>query len=110
MPFTCPECGRTSHHPEDERNSYCGNCHKFIGETLTIWVIYENPSDFPGRFVVRPQRIYPGGQVEIPPEPTAVVDSLELARWHVNAGRAPGDLTWFPRQSEDDPSIVETWF
>jgi hypothetical protein len=29
--YTCPECGRTSHHPEDERNSYCGACRQFTG-------------------------------------------------------------------------------
>lgn len=29
MSFTCPDCGRTSHHPEDERSNYCGNCHEF---------------------------------------------------------------------------------
>lgn len=30
MPFTCPDCTRTSHHPEDERYRYCGACHKFF--------------------------------------------------------------------------------
>jgi hypothetical protein len=29
MPFTCPRCGMTSHHPEDARHGYCGNCHDF---------------------------------------------------------------------------------
>jgi hypothetical protein len=29
--FTCPDCGRTSHHPEDKANQYCGNCHEFKG-------------------------------------------------------------------------------
>lgn len=29
MPFTCPDCGRTSSHPHDEQNQYCGNCHQF---------------------------------------------------------------------------------
>lgn len=29
MPFTCPRCGKTSHHPEDKRHGYCGNCHDF---------------------------------------------------------------------------------
>lgn len=27
MSFTCPRCGATSYHPEDERNGYCGRCH-----------------------------------------------------------------------------------
>ena len=25
--ITCPRCGATSHHPEDERQGYCGRCH-----------------------------------------------------------------------------------
>jgi hypothetical protein len=25
--FTCPHCKRTSYHPEDVKQSYCGNCH-----------------------------------------------------------------------------------
>ena len=29
MSFTCPKCHMTSHHPEDERHGYCGNCHEF---------------------------------------------------------------------------------
>lgn len=31
LPFTCPVCRRTSHHPEDAKNGYCGNCHAFTG-------------------------------------------------------------------------------
>ena len=27
MAFTCPRCGRTSHHPTDEAEGYCGACH-----------------------------------------------------------------------------------
>lgn len=29
MAFKCPRCGSVSHHPEDERHGYCGNCHDF---------------------------------------------------------------------------------
>jgi len=25
--FTCPKCGRVSHHPEDVAQGYCSNCH-----------------------------------------------------------------------------------
>lgn len=28
--FTCPRCGMTSHHPDDVRHQYCGNCHDFL--------------------------------------------------------------------------------
>lgn len=30
--ITCPECGRTSHHPEDVKHGYCGNCHTYRRE------------------------------------------------------------------------------
>lgn len=29
--FTCPRCGRTSHHPTDVEESYCANCHDWTG-------------------------------------------------------------------------------
>lgn len=29
--FTCPDCGRTSYHPEDRRFGYCGACHAYTG-------------------------------------------------------------------------------
>jgi hypothetical protein len=29
MSIRCPRCGRVSHHPEDVRQRYCGNCHQF---------------------------------------------------------------------------------
>jgi ribosomal protein S27AE len=25
--YTCPRCGRTSYHPDDIREGYCGACH-----------------------------------------------------------------------------------
>lgn len=27
--ITCPRCQRTSHHPKDIEEGYCGNCHQF---------------------------------------------------------------------------------
>lgn len=29
MTYTCPNCGRTSHNPNDERERYCGACHRY---------------------------------------------------------------------------------
>jgi len=29
--ITCPRCGKTSHHPDDVREGYCGACHDFTG-------------------------------------------------------------------------------
>lgn len=30
LSFTCPRCGRTTHHPEDVRQRYCGSCHDWL--------------------------------------------------------------------------------
>lgn len=42
--ITCPNCGRTSYHPEDIKQKYCGACHAFhdemkIGDTLTALMV-----------------------------------------------------------------------
>lgn len=39
MPFTCPDCVRTSYNPNDEQHRYCGACHKFFPREL------EEPAD-----------------------------------------------------------------
>jgi hypothetical protein len=30
--FSCPECQRISHNPNDLENRYCGNCHRFFAK------------------------------------------------------------------------------
>lgn len=32
LAFTCRRCGRTSHHPKDVQERYCGACHQFFPE------------------------------------------------------------------------------
>ncbi len=71
---------------------------------LAIWVIYRNPTDFPGWYVTRRQWVCKGGTIEIDDMPSAVTHNLEDARRAV-----PSDLTRLSRQPGDDPSIVETW-
>lgn len=31
MPFTCPQCGKVSHNPNDVAQGYCGACHDWTG-------------------------------------------------------------------------------
>ncbi|HKX69896.1 MAG TPA: hypothetical protein VJM75_01655 [Acidimicrobiales bacterium] len=31
LPFTCPRCGRASHHPLDRKYGYCGACNDYTG-------------------------------------------------------------------------------
>jgi hypothetical protein len=33
--FTCPRCGRVSHHPTDLAEGYCGACHDWTGVPVT---------------------------------------------------------------------------
>ena len=69
-----------------------------------VWVIYEDPSDFPGKFVVRRRMVLADGAEKVARDPDAVVDDLESARAAV-----PDGLMVFPRDPTDDPVIVETW-
>jgi len=69
---------------------------------LPVWVIYENPSDYPGSFVVRRQQVR-DGQI-VPDKECAVVASLEAAR-----ARIPTNLVRLPPDPLDDPVIAEVW-
>lgn len=74
-----------------------------INPALTMYVVYENPSDYPGKFVVRRWLIYRGVR-----NPTklahAVGTSLEDVRCSI-----PHGLIQIDRSPSDDPVIVETW-
>ncbi len=37
--FTCPRCRMTSHHPDDLKYGYCGNCHAFTGRD--VWTMLD---------------------------------------------------------------------
>lgn len=73
--------------------------------TLITFTIYENPKDYPGKFVVRRFAVV-HGKAEPQPEAKAwaVTDSLEMARKSL-----PRGLVHTSRHPQDDPVIVETW-
>lgn len=70
---------------------------------LTMWVIYCNPRDFPGRFVVRRQLVGHNGTVS-PASSYEVAATLEEARSFV-----PSGLYRLSRDPKDDPVIAECW-
>lgn len=70
---------------------------------LTIYVVYKNPSDYPGKFVTRAQYVY-GRQVHIDPLPAIVSDTLEDARSII-----PRTCFKLDRHPQDEPQILETW-
>jgi len=71
---------------------------------LRLFTIYENPRDYPRRFVVRETRIGPGGTMEISPVPLAVTTSLTGARVAL-----PPGLVRLDRSPDDDECIREVW-
>ncbi len=72
---------------------------------LWMYVVYKNPSDYLGRFVVR-QWLLSGDGMMIPnAEPYAIVANLSAARKEIpQAG-----LMMISRFKDDDPVIVEVW-
>lgn len=70
---------------------------------LSMWTVYDHPSDFPKGFIARRWEIERSGA-----EPTADVmrayDLEPLREQLRNMG-----LTCLDRNPEDEPQIVETW-
>jgi len=75
-------------------------------DALMYYVITKNPSDYPGKHVVRTW-LQRGRQVTAEQGPRAVVDTLEAARAALPNGGA--GLFRIARHQQDDPVIVETW-
>jgi hypothetical protein len=65
---------------------------------LDIWIIYDNPSDYPGQFVAR------RFQMNRPTADVLTAGSLEAVRALLPAG-----LVRLERTQHDQPHIVEVW-
>lgn len=75
---------------------------------IMMYVVYENPRDFPGSHVVRRHYLMaPGDGTHPERTPLAVVDSLDAARSEIVAV-SPGAQR-VGRMPADDPVIVEVW-
>lgn len=67
-------------------------------QDLEIWVVYDSPTDLPGRFVARKW---------VTDRPTLdVLQAKTLAQLHQ---KLPPGLVRLERSTGDDPKIVETW-
>lgn len=71
---------------------------------LDMYVIYESPSDYPGKFVVR-KHVVQNGRITPADSPEIICDNLAKAREAI-----PPYLYRQPREMRDDRCIVETWF
>lgn len=74
-------------------------------DSLTMWVVYRHPSDYPDSYVVR-QWVIPrdGSQPRAEFLPAVVAATLADARLAV-----PFGLTRLPRYDADDRAIEEVW-
>ena len=72
-----------------------------LREHLPMWVIYYDPSDYPGLWVARLH-------VSLP-EPMATNVVLTASSLDAIREQIPDDLMPFGRHSADDPKIVEVW-
>ena len=76
-------------------------------QSLATYVVYENPSDFPNKWVVRRQIIIPNGSagsIMNDQTPLCVAENLEAARASI-----PESCYQLDRHPEDDPVIFEVW-
>jgi hypothetical protein len=71
-------------------------------DAASMWVIYHNPVDYPGKWVVRVWRI---GEGRVSPLPDPFVyDSLDEARRHI-----PSWAIRIEREKVDEPHVKEMW-
>lgn len=74
-----------------------------LKRALFTYSVYQDPADYPGKFVVR-KHAAAGEGIVFPQELVAVEDDLEAAR-----AKIPGDRVRMPRSPDDDAKIVEVW-
>lgn len=74
-------------------------------DVLTVWVIYFNPLDYPGKYVLRGQDVVPGRTEPVIQSGCLVRDTLEEAR----APLVRRGLYRMDRHPSDDPTIVESY-
>jgi hypothetical protein len=72
---------------------------------LTLWTIYFNPTDHPGKYVTRAFHVIKGEREPVPDKAVHVFDTLDEAR-SVIPEIADTNIG---RQDEDEAQIVETW-
>lgn len=71
---------------------------------MPVFVVYEHPKDFPGKYVVRLWQIDRENNITEPTSYCVVKDTLKEIREAL-----PCNLYRFGRDSSDDPVIIETW-
>ena len=69
---------------------------------LSIWTVYDHPTDFPNEFVARRWEVH---DKPVPTDDIITSNDVNLIR----ASLASRGLTCLAPSKDDDPNIVETW-
>ena len=85
--------------------------------SLTVWVIYWNTRDYPGKFVLSAQDVFAGNPEPVTRPLCVVCDSLEAARaalpqhqiTEIEGVTYGAELVRMERMPGDVPEVVETW-
>jgi hypothetical protein len=72
--------------------------------TLTVFVVYAQPSDYPDMFVVRGQDVLRDGTIRPHAQILGAAKTLEEVRKYI-----PEHCVMLARDERDEPHIVETW-
>lgn len=67
---------------------------------LLVWTVYQNPKDYPDKFVVRPHSTFKNEPMDF----HFVCDNLPEVR-----ATLPQGLTYLRRAPDDDPCAFESW-
>jgi hypothetical protein len=72
-------------------------------DEIVAYVVYRDPSDYPGMFVLRAFR-FQNGRLQPELDPKAISKSLSLCRALI-----PKDRVNLERSANDDSAIYEVW-
>jgi len=79
-----------------------------MSDSVSMWVIYDHPKDYPKNFVARRWVVAGTGVGKpCPTQDEKLADTLHELRESLRS-QHPG-LTVIPRDQGDDPVIVESW-
>ncbi len=72
-------------------------------DSLSMWVLYDHPRDYPDEFVARLWLVAAGG-VLVATDDTHTAGTLDGLR-----AKLPRGLACVTRRPDDDPKVIEVW-
>lgn len=100
----CTSCGKPLVFPTDEAPVKIAEATRDAARRgmLSMWTVYEKPTDHPDGYVVRRFDCTAEGPVATHDAYVGELEAIRDALWEAG-------LIRMPRRSDDEPQIVETW-